>query len=234
MKHILQNIAVFSISVFISLGAVKAQTTILERDGANNEFVVADWTLTSSFANPNQVNITSGNDGTLAIANTSAYTDIQVEIHFSQSQTISFDLELKAPAINLTQIGVISDNSGAVNKAIVSFSNSLGLPLNEMIISNPNMTVGIIYLKITGVLDGSSSVMNEDIDSFDVTVNQESLILNSETEGTLNIFNNVGQLQSTHTISKGQNTVMNSTKGLSFLVLTNSRNGLISRKKIMR
>jgi|SRR5690554_813213 len=233
MKHILLNIAVISISAFISMGAAKAQTVILEQDGANDEFVEADWELTSSFGSPSQINITNGNDGTLTIANSAAYKNIKVEIHLSQANAISFDLEIEGPIASQSS-SVTSDATGSPNKAIVSFNNTTAIALNKLRISNPTMTMGLIYLKITGVLDGTSSVMNEDLNTFDVTVNQESLILNAEAEGTLNIFNNVGQLQSTHTINKGENVILNSTKGLSFLVLTNSESNLVSRKKILR
>lgn len=235
MKHILLNIAVISISAFISMGAAKAQTTILEQDGANDEFVVAEWTTSDPFSlvGTDKVNIQTNDQGILSISNSLAYKNIKVELHFSQTNTISFDLKIEGASANQTS-SVTSDATGSPNKAVVSFNNTTAIALNKMTISNTSMTMGLIYLKITGVLDGTSSVMNENLNTFDVTVNQESLILNSEAEGTLNIYNNVGQLQSTHTISQGENTVMNSSKGLSFLVFTNSDNGMVSRKKILR
>lgn len=234
MKHNLLNITVAALSTLFSLGAVTGQTTILEQDGANNEFVVADWTLTNSFANPDKVNITSGNDGTLSISNTSAYTNIKVELHFSQPNSISFNIDISGPNGNEAMNSIISDATGTPNKAVVSFNNATGLVLDEMKISNPSMTMGIIYLKITGELDGTNAIAKEDFDLFMVKVNPESLLIHTETEGQLSIYNDAGQLTSSHQIFKGENTIANASKGISFLVFTNTNKEVLSRKKIMR
>ncbi|WP_417265658.1 hypothetical protein [Brumimicrobium sp.] len=236
MKHNLLNITVAALSTLFSLGAVTGQTTILEQDGANNEFVVEDWTTNDPFSivGTDKVNIQTNDEGILSISNTSAYTNIKVELHFSQPNSISFNMDISGPNGNEAMNSIISDATGTPNKAVVSFNNETGLVLDEMKISNPSMTMGIIYLKITGELDGTNAIATEDFDLFMVKVNPESLLIHTETEGQLSIYNDAGQLTSSHQISKGENTIANASKGISFLVFTNANKEVLSRKKIMR
>jgi len=235
MKHFTLSIAA-SLTLFIgATNLLNAQTIILEQEGAQNEFVPTDWTISGGgFANPDQVNITNGGSGNLALSNTNAYTDISVEIHFSQTGTISFDLALlEGGSVAQSETGNISDNTGAVNTAIVSFNNSTAINLNEIDISNVNMTVGITYLKITGTLDGTSSLITESQNHFQISALNKTIFIDSELEGSVEVYNLNGQKQFSSEISKGQTKLnQHQLEGIHIVVLRNTAGEILARKKV--
>jgi hypothetical protein len=184
----------FSIGALLTLffgitNPLNAQSIILEQDGAQNEFVPGDWTISGGgFADTDQVNITNGGSGNALISNFDAYTDISVEIHFSQTATISFDLALlEGGSVAQAENGNISDVTGAVNTAIVNFNNTTPIYLDEIDISNVNMTVGITYLKITGTLDGTSSLVTENQNHFQIGASNKTIFIDSELDGSVEV-----------------------------------------------
>lgn len=91
MKYFNSSIYTLALSLF-AVTTLNAQTTIVELDGANGEFVVNDWTLTgpNAFASDaNGIVIDDGESGALAINNTNLYSNISVEIEFVNTN-ISF------------------------------------------------------------------------------------------------------------------------------------------------
>ena len=239
MKKNLLHIAILSISLFVSVGAVKAQVTIFEQDGALQQMTPASWTITNDmgFSNNTQISIGKNEKGTLALNNTVVYKDVTIEIHLANGNpNTQFPITFNSfGSGKLTQLVTYKLNGG-MNKILFTFVSPTFTPINlkEMVFTNNTANaVKISYIKITGI-PTSAGLDLENSGSFDVKVNPNNLIINSETEGTLSVFNSIGQVEGTYTLTKGENTVMNSTKGMSFLVLTNSNNELIGRKKIMR
>lgn len=236
MKQFLLSIGTL-LTLFIgSSNSATAQTIILEQEGSQNEFVIADWTISGGgFATTSQVNITNGGSGNLALSNTNAYTDISVEIHFSQTATISFDLALlEGGSVAQSETGNISDNTGAVNTAVVNFNNSTAINLNEIDISNTNMTVGIIYLKITGTLDGTSSLITENQNHFTIAASNKTILIDSEQEGNIEIYNLNGQKEFSSVISKGKTELNQSNlEGIHIVVLRNKAGEVLRRKKVV-
>ncbi|PKR79420.1 hypothetical protein CW751_15230, partial [Brumimicrobium salinarum] len=93
---------------------------------------------------------------------------------------------------------------------------------------------GITYLKITGTPDNTSAIVDETNEQFNIVVNENQLNIVAQTNGTIRIFNNIGQLQGEFNIVTGENDIPHTTQGVSFLVFTNASNNLISRKKILK
>lgn len=236
MKHFTFFKACFLLaSIFISFNFIFAQTVILEQDGAANEFVVADWTIDApAFATTSKVNISSGKQGTLSLSNANSYKNITVELHFSQPNAISFDINLGDGASgNLSKTGVISDATSTPNKAVVNFNNTTGFQLKSLKISNPSMGVGIIYLKITGT-GSSASIDEQNKILFKVAVLPNHFKVNVEKETQLFVYNASGQLLDSFQLHVGENILPNALKGILFLTLRDKNGAIISRKKVMR
>lgn len=241
MKQILRNISLLSISLMVSIGAVKAQETILKQDGANNEFVVSQWDMGTCgfcFATPPLVTIAKNEAGILAISNTAKYKNIKVELRFDHplnNVTFTFDLAVQDPNASLTETGVYADatTTNQYCDAIINYNNTSGFEINKMKLSNPSENVKISYIKITGT-KVTTSLASEETNTFDVSISPEQLIIDSEMDGTLHIYNALGQVEGSYDITKGENTISNSTQGLMFLVLSDSNTKMVSRKKIMR
>jgi hypothetical protein len=236
MKYFKLSIAAL-LTLFIGVAnSLHAQTIILEQDGAQNEFVPGDWTISGGgFANPDQVNITNGGSGNLAISNSNTYTDISVEIHFSQAVTISFDLALlEGGSVAQAENGNVSDATGAVNTAIVNFNNSTPINLNEIDFSNPNMTIGITYLKITGTLDGTSSLVTENQNHFQIGASNKTIFIKSELDGNIEIYDINGRKEFSSDITKGKTELnQNNLEGLHFVVLKNKAGEILRRQKVI-
>lgn len=241
MKQIILNISVLLISLMVSIGTVKSQTTIFEQDGANNEFVFNEWDMgdcSYCFANTDKITIASGESGTLSINNTSKYKDIKVELHFDHAlnnSTFTFDLDVEEPGSTLSETIVYADatTGNQYCYAKVDYNNSPAIKINKMMFSNPSESIKITYIKITGVMV-TASLDSEELNIFDVSTSPEHLVIDSEMDGTLNVYNALGQVDGTYNISKGENTISNSTQGLMFLVFSSTDEKMVTRKKIMR
>lgn len=225
------------LAIFIGMAnSLNAQSIILEQDGAQNEFIPTDWSIQGGgFANPDQVNITNGGSGTLILSNSNAYTDISVEVHFSQTGTVSYDLRLFAGGNEAaSELGNISDNTGTVNTSIVSFNNTSPIYLNAIDFSNFNMTVGIIYIKITGTLDPTSSLLTENQNYFQIGASNKTIFIDSELDGSVEIYNLNGQKAFSSEITKGKTTLyQNNLEGLHFVVLRNKSGEVLRRQKVV-
>jgi hypothetical protein len=236
MKQFLLSIGALSTLIFGLTFSSSAQTIILEQEGSQNEFVPSDWVVSGGgFANPDQVNITNGGAGNLDISNFDAYTDISVEIHFSQTGTISFDLALLEPGgLAQSETGNISDATGAVNTAIVNFNNATPIYLDKIDFTNANMTVGITYLKITGTLDPSSSLATENQNQFQIGAVNKTIFIQSEQKGNIEIYNLNGQKEFSSVISKGKTELNQSNlEGIHIVVLRNKAGEILIRQKVV-
>ncbi len=213
-----------------------AQTIILEQDGSQNEFVPADWNVQGGgFPNTDQVNITSGGSGGLSITNTDGYTNIVVELHFSQPNTINYDLRLFEGGSEAdSELGNISDNTGGDNVSIVSFNNASPIVLDAIDFSNANLTVGITYLKITGTLDGTSSAAQDQLNDFTISVQNDQLLIDSREAGKVKIFNINGQKVNSTELNEGETKISHDGfEGIHFVVLYNGAGEVIARKKVL-
>lgn len=213
-----------------------SQTIILEQDGDQNEFVPADWTVQGGgFPNADQINITSGGSGQLALSNTDGYTNITVEVHFSQPNTINYDLRLFAGGSEAdAELGNISDNTGADNISIVNFNNASPIVLDAIDFSNANLTVGITYLKITGTLDGTSSLDADDLGKFTISVDNGVLIVDSDVEGMVKIFNLNGQEVKSADLYEGENSIVpDRSEGIHVVLIYNRSGKILARKKVL-
>ncbi len=241
MKQILQKISILSISILVSIGAAKAQTTIFLQDGANDEFVNSQWDFGACgfcMVNTDKVSIQGGEAGTLTINNSNKYKNISIELRFdhpTNNATFTFDLTIEnAVGSAQTEYNIYGDatTGNQYAFAIKDFNNPTGFELKKMTFSNPSKNLNITYIKITG--EQTVSIDNEELDAFDVKVGTDYLTIDSKTNGTLNIYNSLGQIEGTYSITAGENIIPNTTQGLLFLSLTNSENEMITRKKIMR
>lgn len=235
MKHFTLTTALLLFFVTFISKPASAQDVILEQDGANNEFVVADWTIDApAFATMSKVNIEGGKQGRLQINNTIYFKNITVELHFSQPNSIAFDVILKDSTTGvLTKTGVISDATSTPNKAVINFNNATALQLKSMQISNPTITAGIIYLKITGEAT-TTAIKEQQQVKFEVIAQPNQINIAVENNYQLNLYNVAGQLQGKYQLHKGKNSISNSTKGILFLILSDSNGIVVSRDKIMR
>ena len=241
MKQILQKISILSFSVLVSIGAVKSQTTIFLQDGANDEFVNSQWAFGSCgfcMVNTDKVSIQNGEAGTLTINNSNQYKNISVELRFdhpTNNATFTFDLAIEDNNSAIIKNWDIYGDATTGNQyafAIVNFNNPSEFELKKMTFSNPSKNLNITYIKITG--DQTAAIDKEELDAFEVKVGPDYLTIDSKTNGTLNVYNAMGQIEGTYSITEGKNTIPNTTKGILFLALTNSENKMITRKKIMR
>ncbi|HLV41818.1 MAG TPA: hypothetical protein VKY37_06040 [Brumimicrobium sp.] len=241
MKIILQSIAALSVSAMLSIGSTQAQAvTIFEQNGASNQMTPQSWTITGDlgFSTSALIVIGSNETGTLNLNDQQFYKDVTCEIHLNADLSTQFPITFNGySGGELTHLFTYKQHNGdGINRLLFTFDSGSFSPtdLKEMVFSNTqSKVIKIDYIKITGI-PTTASIGMEDTESFNVTVNPNDLIINSKTPGTLNIYNSIGQLQGAYTIGSGENTVHNSTLGMSFLVLTDSNNELISRKKIMR
>lgn len=241
MKQILLNISLLSISLLVSAGAVIAQTTILEQDGASNQFVGTEWVNMSSgsFPTTSKVAFLQSGAGTLNINNTStSYKNIKVEVRFdhpTNNASFSFDLAVKETGDELKKTGVIGDATGVMPYAyqIVEYNNPTGFKINQMVFSNPSKNLNITYIKITGTAT-NAGIDSEELNAFEVKVSPENITIDSKIDGTLSVYNSLGQVEGTYIITKGENILSNATQGLLFLALTDTNNKMVTRKKIMR
>jgi len=235
MKNFTLSLAAALLAVFFSFSY--AQTTILEQDGASNEFVIAEWVIDGPcFANTNQVNVCNAKSGTLSITNSTSYTNIKVELHFSQTNAISFNLDLMDASTGvLTKTGVISDNTGTPNKAVISYNNATAFLLKKMKFYSPSMNSGITYLKITGTASGSTVSIEENVaDNIGVVVQPSHLLINVPADYQLKLYSGSGQILGNYSLKSGENTIENAYSGLLFLVVSDQNNTIIARKKVMR
>lgn len=239
MKQILRNISILSISVLVSIGTAKAQTTIFEQDGANNELTPSDWIITNDmgFSSPSEIVIGKQESGTLALNDHQIYKDVTCEIHLNANPGSQFPITFNGyNGAKLTHIFTYKQHNGdGINRLLFTFDSNTfnSIDLKEMVFkNNANMIIKINYIKITGVK--TSGLFTEELNAFDVKVSPENIIVDSKMDGTLNIYNALGQVQGTYSIIKGENTLSNATQGLLFLALANSENKMVSRKKIMR
>src|SRR5699024_1954839 len=102
----------------------------------------------------------------------------------------------------------------------------------KLVISNPSKAIVIEYIKISGT--NTSGIVSEKTEMLKVQVGLNSLVFNAESTGQLRVYNSQGQLIQTSAVHQGENTIMNSTKGLFFLKLTDKNGNLVGRKKLMR
>lgn len=241
MKQILLKISTLSTALLLSLGGMNAQTVILEQNGATNDFVASQWSDMCTFCIPNttEISIQKQESGTLNLNNVSnKYKNIEIELRFDHplnNFAFTFDLAIKDPGNELKETNQFGDATGAVKPyayKIVKFNNSTPYRIKKMIFSNPSKTLKINYIKITG--EELASIDTEDLNSFNVNVLSESIMIDSKMDGTLQVFNALGQVEGTFDITKGENTISNSTQGLMFLVLSDTESKMVSRKKVMR
>jgi hypothetical protein len=212
------------------------QTTILEQDGDQNEFIPSDWTVQGGgFANTDQVNIMSGGSGRLDFSNSDSYTDITVEIHFSQQNTINYDLRIfSGTTEEAAELGNISDNTGADNVSIVNFNNTSPIAIDAIDLSNANLTVGVTYVRITGTLDGTSNVNTEQISSFQLSFeDNKTIIVDSEVKGEVEVYNINGQFVNTNKIEKGATEInYNNLRGIHLMIFRDAFGNILERRKL--
>lgn len=240
MKQILLKTSLFSIALFASISAAKAQDIIIEQDGANEEFVISQWDFSSafSFASKEKITIEENESGTLTIDNSSnEYKSIEVELRFNfplNNSTATFDLAIKEPGDVLKEttnyIDATTGNEYAYT--IVKYQNSTGFKINEMVLSNPSKSLNINYIKISG--EKTSGLSTEELNAFDMAISSENIMIDSKMDGTLNIYNTLGETINTYSIKKGENKISNATQGLMFLVLSNTDGEVVTRKKALR
>lgn len=212
------------------------QTTILEQDGDQNELVPSEWTVQGGgFANTDQVNITSGGSGRLDFSNSDSYTDITVEVHFSQQNTINYDLRIFS---GTTEEGVelanISDNTGADNVSIVNFNNTTPIVIDAIDLSNANLTIGVTYIRITGTTSGTASLNSEQVNLFEMNFKDDNILaIDSEVKGEVDVYNISGQLVNTSEIEKGRTEInYNNLSGIHFIVFHDAFGNILERRKI--
>ncbi|MBW7868941.1 MAG: hypothetical protein H3C31_11505 [Brumimicrobium sp.] len=240
MKKILLKTVAISLALFTYAQTTLAQQTIVEFDGANNEFVITDWTVTGpGFPLPDKISITANESGTLAINNNNTYKNITVKVLFKKqnqapASSIMCNYEIKDNnGVAKTKTGLISDNTSATeNVLIYNFNNSDEFKIKSFRLYNPDKAATIVYIKISGTL-ATLDVEDNYLD-FKVIAQPEFLTISSEKEATLSIFTITGQSLGNYIIHTGDNTIMNNAKGVLLLVLTDEKNAVIGRKKIMK
>lgn len=242
MRHKLQK---KTLLLFLLLGlfSVANAETIVKFDGANNEFVTADWTVDSpGFAITSAVQVMSGTSATLTISNTNSYKNITVEILYekvnnSYSNSIMCDLKLvDNNSQTLTKTQLISDNTSQTeNVASYNFSNTSGFQLTQFVFSNPNKNAKIVYLKITGdkVGGGSAGLSEEQLQLFNVYVGSTFSVIHAKQAGNMTVYNAAGQEIASFAVHQGKNTLQRTFKGLSIFVLRNKENAIIGKMKMV-
>ncbi|MEX1191368.1 MAG: T9SS type A sorting domain-containing protein [Brumimicrobium sp.] len=237
MKNFTLSTLIFLASIFGVCQTINAQEIILEQDGSQDEFVPGNWSVQGGgFANTDQVNVTNGGSGSLVVSNANAYTDISVEMNFSQTGTISFDLRLfEGGSEAAVETGVISDNTGTVNTVIVNFENTTPITLDALDFSNPNMTVGITYLKITGTEDATSSITEEEENNLiKVASNGKTIFVNTDIEGDFELFNLNGKKEFSSKLKSGENQItQNNLEGIYFVRLKNNVGEIVKQTKVV-
>lgn len=239
MKIFTKTLSLLAFTTLLSSSLV-AQTTIIELDGGNSEFVPNDWDITNDpgFSSPEQIVIQNGEEGTLNISNTDLYSNINVEIHFSTGN-ISFysDMSDGTEVINAQGLQSTIVNQ---NVSTFSFNNNDGFNITSINFSGFTQNVNITYLHITGTYEESgdptantSEYANQDIESILVKGGNQKIEVDANIDGSVEVFTLTGQKVLSGEIRKGKNDFVVSEKGILLVTVRNRNNTIINRSKLM-
>lgn len=219
-----------------------AQTTIIELDGGNSEFDLDDWTITNDleFSNAEEIVIPTGEEATLSIANIDLYSNINVEVHFTATN-LSFNCEMSDGTETIPSPGMQSTIS---NQTIsnFSFNNSEGFAISSINFSDfpASTTPRIVYLHITGTFEESgdptantSEVTTQDINSVLVQGSKEKIEVDTNVDGSIEVFSLTGQKVLSGEVKKGKNNFEVMEKGVLLVTVRNRSNAIINRSKLV-
>lgn len=238
MKNFTFSLKVLLVGMFFT-GAVTAQTTIVEMDGSNNEFDPNDWLITADlgFSNQTEIVIQSGESGTLSLSNTSYYSDIQVEVRFSQGGAIpiTFESVMTDGTTPVNGPGTITTDANTPKVGTYSFGNASGYAISSLTISNLSMNGTIVYLKISGTLEsgGSSEIPEEVANGVFVYSGEQMVTVESNIDGKMELYTLSGKRILSENIQKGRNDINVNENGMYLVTITNRNNNVIKRSKVV-
>lgn len=212
---------------------LSAQTTIVEFDGSNNEFVPGDWTITNDpgFSTSSSIVIQSGESGTLSISNTTAYTNISVEIHFSQAGTtpITFNSSVTDGSSTETNGSLIYTDANTPKVATYSFNNSTALGLNSFTVSDLSMNGTIVYFKMTGTPQQASSIAEDVKKKFTMSNLAQGYRINTSFNGSVDFYSMTGQVVKTINFNAGTSTIQPNLVGGVYIAAIKNTDGKIEK-----
>lgn len=241
MKRILFNSMFAFTSVVLFSLVVRAQTVILEQDGASNQFVPSNWDFNGavfSSASSSVVTIQAGDTGTLTLNNTTPYKNIKVTLILNNTGNRQFQMLLKdngsgSKSQFSTCMFVVDSNDPdyGKNKGLVDFMNNTAFGVNKIsIIPSGSNSMDITYVKVTGVAS-TTDVNEQNPIPFNVYSSGNDLKVSSEIDGQMIVYNAMGQVVDRYDLVAGENTFANCEKGLVFLSFLNKQGQMINKMK---